>query len=154
MPMNRLRDYLDERKVKYVVIIHSPSYTAQEIAAAAHIPGKELAKSVVLKLDGKMALAVLPASQKVDLELCKKRTNAKKVELAGEEEFKYRFPECEIGAMPPFGNLYEMETYVSESLGENEHIAFNAGNHRELIKIAYRDFINLAQPKIIPMTVE
>ena len=154
MPMNRLRDYLDKSKVRYVVIIHSLSYTAQEIAAAAHIPGKEIAKSVVLKLDGKMALAVLPASQKVDLELCKKRTNAKKVELASEEEFKYHFPECEIGAMPPFGNLYEMETYVSESLGENEYIAFNAGNHRELIKVAYRDFVNLAQPKIISMAVE
>lgn len=154
MPINRLRDYLDQHNVKYVVIIHSPSYTAQEIAAAAHIPGKELAKSVVLKLDGKMVLAVLPASQKVDLELCKKRTGAKKVELASEEEFKYHFPECEIGAMPPFGNLYDMETYASESLGENEYIAFNAGNHRELIKTTYRDFVELVQPKILPIAME
>lgn len=152
MPMNRLRNYLDEHSVKYVVIIHSPTYTAQEIAASAHIPGHELAKTVILKLDGKMVLAVLPASRMIDLELCKKVTGAKTIELATEEEFKYQFPDCEIGAMPPFGNLFDMETYISDELKENEFIVFNAGNHRELIKTAYRDFERLVQPRVIKLT--
>ncbi|HHJ52948.1 MAG TPA: YbaK/EbsC family protein [Caldithrix abyssi] len=152
MPMNRLRNYLDEHGVKYVVIIHSPTYTAQEIAASAHIPGNELAKTVILKIDGKMAMAVLPASRMVDLELCQEKIGAKKVELATEEEFKYQFSDCEIGAMPPFGNLFDMETYVSDELKKNEFIVFNAGNHRELIKTSYRDFEKLVQPKVIPLS--
>ena len=152
MPMNRLRNYLDEHGVKYVVIIHSPTYTAQEIAASAHIPGNELAKTVILKIDGKMTMAVLPASRMVDLELCQEKIGAKKVELATEEEFKYQFSDCEIGAMPPFGNLFDMETYVSDELQKNEFIVFNAGNHRELIKTSYRDFEKLVQPKVIPLS--
>ncbi len=152
MPSNRLREYLDTNKVKYVVIVHSASYTAQEIAASAHISGDEMAKTVILKLDGKFAMVVLPASHKVDLDRCKSIIGAKSVELALEEEFKYRFPECEIGAMPPFGNLYEMDTFVAEQLGKNEFIAFNAGNHRELIKTKYDEFERLVQPKKISIT--
>lgn len=153
MPSNRLREYLDTNKVKYVVIVHSASYTAQEIAASAHISGDEMAKTVILKLDGKLAMVVLPASHQLDLEQCKSIIGAKKLELAPEEEFKYRFPECEIGAMPPFGNLYEMDTFVAEQLGNNEFIAFNAGNHRELIKTKYDEFERLVKPKKISLSL-
>jgi Ala-tRNA(Pro) deacylase len=146
MPVKKLKEFLDESGVRFVSIVHSMAYTAQEIAATTHIPGKEIAKTVMVKLDGKMAMAVLPASYRVDFNLLKKAAGAKKAELASEEEFKDVFPECEVGAMPPFGNLYGMEVYVAQSLAEDEEIAFNAGSHTELIKLAYKDFENLVKP--------
>jgi Ala-tRNA(Pro) deacylase len=146
MPVKKLREFLDAKQIKYVSIVHSMAYTAQEIAATSHIPGKELAKTVMIKLDGKMAMAVLPASYKVDFDLLKKASGAGKVELAGEAEFKDMFPECEVGAMPPFGNLYSMEVFVAESLAEDEAITFNAGSHTELIRLKYKDFEDLVQP--------
>ena len=149
MPTKRLREFLDEQQIKYVTIGHSPAYTAQEIAASAHVPGKELAKTVVVRIDGDMAIAVLPASYKVDFDLLKKTTGAKTVDLASEREFQDRFPECELGAMPPFGHLYGMETYVADRLAEDESIAFNAGSHTELIRMAYADFERLARPKVL-----
>jgi Ala-tRNA(Pro) deacylase len=147
MPVKKLREFLDAKGVKYVRIAHSMAYTAQEIAAASHIPGKEVAKTVMIKLDGKMAMAVLPASYKVDFDLLKGASGASKVELASEAEFKGEFPECEVGAMPPFGNLYGMEVFVAESLAEDEEIAFNAGSHTELIKLKYKDFEDLVKPR-------
>jgi len=148
MPVKRLREFLDNQNIRYVTITHSTAYTAQEIAASAHIQGKELAKTVIVKIDGKMAMAVLPASYKVDFDLLKKVTKASKVELATEQEFKDMFPGCDIGAMPPFGNLYGMEVLVAESLAEDEEIAFNAGSHAELIRLAYRDFERLVKPVV------
>jgi Ala-tRNA(Pro) deacylase len=148
MPVKKLKDFLDNQKIKYVTVTHSPTYTAQEIAASAHIPGKELAKTVMVKLDGKMAMAVLPASCKVDFDLLKKAAQADRIELASEKEFKDLFPECELGAMPPFGNLYGMEVFVADTLAEDEEIAFNAGSHTELIRLAYRDFERLVKPKV------
>ncbi|MEW5995053.1 MAG: YbaK/EbsC family protein, partial [Candidatus Zixiibacteriota bacterium] len=108
MPVKKLKDFLDSNDVKYVVISHSPAFTAQQIAASAHIPGKELAKTVMIKIDGRMAMAVLPASYRVDFSLLKTATGGASVELANEQEFKNLFPECDVGAMPPFGNLYDM----------------------------------------------
>ncbi len=151
MPARKLKEFLDEHNVKYVSITHSRAYTAQEVAAAAHIRGKEFAKTVMVKLDGKMAMAVLPATRKVDLEALKQAAGAHKAELATEQEFQYLFPECETGAMPPFGNLYGMETYVDTSLTEDEEIAFNAGSHIELVRMAYRDYERLVQPKVAPI---
>ena len=151
MPAKRLKEFLDGHGVKYVSISHSPAFTAQEIAASAHIPGKDLAKTVMVTVDGQMVMAVLPASYKVILSLLKEATGAEHVALAGEREFRDRFPDCEIGAMPPFGNLYGMETFVSESLAEDEDIAFNAGSHTELIRLAYRDFEHLVEPKVIKL---
>ena len=148
MPVVNLKEFLDREGVKYVTIRHSLAYTAQEIAASAHIPGKELAKTVVIKLDGRMAMAVLPAIHSVDLERLKQVTGAGKIELAAEAEFKDIFPGCDIGAMPPFGNLYEMDVFVEDSIAQNDEIAFNAGSHTELIKMAYKDFERLAKPKI------
>ena len=149
MPVKKLKDFLDSNNIKYVTLSHSPAYTAQQIAASAHIPGKELAKTVMVKIDGKMAMAVLPASYKVNFNLLKKTAGAKKVELASEDEFKDMFPECEVGAMPPFGNLYGMEVFVAKSLAEDEEIAFNAGSHTELIRLAYNDFEKLVKPKVV-----
>ena len=148
MPLKRLQEFLDNHGVKYVTIRHSPAYTAQEIAQSAHIHGQDLAKTVMVKIDGKMAMAVLPASQKVDLELLREAAGAKKVELAREAEFQERFPGCEPGAMPPFGNLYGMDVYVADALTADKQIAFNAGSHTELIKTAYEDFERLVQPKV------
>ena len=148
MPLASLTEYLDKHSVKYIVISHSPAYTAQGIAALSHIPGKELAKTVVVKLDGQLTMAVLPASFRVDVGLLKKATNAKHVELASETEFKGRFPECETGAMPPFGNLYGIDVIADESLAKDKEIAFNACSHRELIRLAWEDFERLAKPKV------
>ena len=147
MPAQKLKEFLDRHKIKYVTITHSLAYTAQEIAASAHIAGKELAKTVMVKIDGKMAMAVLPASCKVSFDLLKKAAGASKVELANEQEFRDMFPELEVGAMPPFGNLYGTEVFVDESLSQDEEIAFNSGSHTELIKLAYRDFERLVKPK-------
>ena len=152
MPVRMLKEFLDQKKVKYVAIKHSPAFTAQEIAASAHIAGQELAKTVMVKLDGEMAMAVLPASFLVDFDLLKGATGAKKAELASEEEFEKLFPGCELGAMPPFGNLYDMKVYVAHRLSEDEEISFNAGTHTELVKLAYADFANLVKPKLITMT--
>lgn len=148
MPIDRLKDFLDEQGVKYVTLSHSKAYTAQEIAAAAHIPGKEVAKTVIVKLDGEMAMAVLPASYQVDLHKLKKAAGAQETEIASEEEFKGRFPASEVGAMPPFGNLYDMPVYVSPPLDEDEQIAFNAGLHTELIQMSYEDFQRLVEPTV------
>ncbi len=148
MPVKKLKEFLDANRIRYVAIIHSPAYTAQQIAASAHVPGKELAKTVVVKIDARLAMVVLPASYKVDFELLKAASGANKVELASEAEFKEKFPGCELGAMPPFGNLYGMDVYVAQSLSEDEEIAFNAGSHTELIKLAYQDYERLVGPKI------
>jgi Ala-tRNA(Pro) deacylase len=149
MPEKKLKDFLSREKVKHISIYHSPTYTAQEIAALTHIPGKELAKIVIIKLDGKMAMAVLPASYRVDLHLLKEASGARNAELASEEDFQDCFPGCEVGAMPPFGNLYGMEVYAAKSLAEDETITFNAGTHFELIRMAYRDFERLVQPRVV-----
>lgn len=154
MPVKKLKDYLDSENINYVTILHSRSYTAQEIAASAHISGKDLAKTVMVSIDGKMAMAVLSAPLKVDLYLLQEVAGAKKVELAEEKVFKNMFPECEMGAMPPFGNLYGMDVFVDESLSEDEEIAFNAGSHTELMKLAYIDFERAVQPTVAQFSLQ
>jgi Ala-tRNA(Pro) deacylase len=154
MPMKRLKEFLDTNNVKYITISHSRAFTAQETATSAHIAREELAKTVIVKIDGKMAMAVLPASCNVDLELLKDVTNSSTIELANEKEFQDLFPDCEVGAMPPFGNLYQMEIFAAESLSEDEEFAFNAGTHKELIKMSYKDFERLAKSKVAKFSVE
>jgi len=153
MPSKKLKSFLDENKIKYVSIKHSSAYTAQEIAAIAHIPGKDLAKTVIIKIDGKMAMAVLPASYKVSFDNLKDTLGVKEVRLAYEQEFIDKFPDCEVGAMPPFGNIYGMDVFVAESLAEDEEIAFNACNHTELIKMNFSDFERLVKPKRIKFSI-
>ncbi len=149
MACAKLQEHLDQNRVKYVSIKHSPAFTAQEIAAAAHLPGREVVKVVVVKLDGVMALVALPATQMVRMNHLKAETGADLVELASEEEFKGRFPDCEVGAMPPLGNLYGMDTFVEQGLAEDEYIAFNAGTHTELIRMSWADFERLVRPKLL-----
>jgi Ala-tRNA(Pro) deacylase len=154
MPIKKLKDFLDKNKVKYITIRHSPAYTAQEIAAHSHIPGKELAKTVMVKIEGEMAMAILPASCHIDFGLLKKALGIEDVKLASEDEFKNMFPECDVGGMPPFGNLYGMDVYVAESLVTNEDISFNAGTHTELISLKYKDYEKLAKPKVLKYSVQ
>ncbi len=149
MPVKRLKRFLDDHGVKYVIVSHSTAYTAQEIAASAHVKGKELAKTVMIKVDGEMKMAVLPASFQVDLYMLMDAFGAEKVELATEDEFKGLFPHCEVGAMPPFGNLYDMDVHVAQELTEDREIAFNAGSHTELVKLAYEDFARLVRPRVL-----
>jgi len=148
MPVEKLKKFLDEQRVKYVSIKHSLAYTAQEIAASAHIHGKELAKTVVVKFDGKAAMAVLPANYRIDMESLRKAAGAKKLELASEQEFQDLFPGCALGAMPPFGNLYGMDVYADKGLADDEEITFNAGSHTELIRLPYKTYVELVKPKI------
>ena len=149
MPAQRLKEYLNGNNIKYLSIAHSEAYTAQETAELTHISGKELAKTVIIKKDVQMAMAVLPASHKIDWNLLKTVTGAVKIELASEKEFEDMFSDCEIGAMPPFGNLYGMEVFVEESLTKDKEIAFKAGSHIELIKLSYEDFSRLVKPKVV-----
>lgn len=152
MPLNRLKDFLDTYQIKYSGISHSVAYTAQGIAALTHISGKELAKTVVLKVDDLFLMAVVPASQRVDLSHIKQALAAKSVELATEEELRQLFPDCETGAMPPFGNLYGIRVMADESLTQDQEIVFNAGSHRELIRMAWNDYVKLAKPTILCLT--
>ncbi len=148
MPIQKLRQFLDDNLVKYIVITNSKAYTSQGIAATAHISGNDLAKTVMLKKDGELCMAVLPASKQVDLATFAKFTNSDDVSLASERDFRDRFPDCEVGAMPPFGNLYGLRVYADTSLTHDKEIAFNGGSHLELIKLAYHDFEMLAEPTI------
>ncbi|NLE36754.1 MAG: YbaK/EbsC family protein [Pirellulaceae bacterium] len=152
MPAKKLRDFLDQQQIKYTTIRHSQAFTAQEIAHSVHISGKDIAKSVIVKVDGQLAMVVLPASDQVVFAFLKDVTGASDVELATEREFKDRFPDCEVGAMPPFGNLFDMDVYVSECLSENDEIAFNAGTHTELIRMSYSDYERLVRPKIVRLS--
>ncbi len=152
MPVRKLKEFLDQEEVKYINIIHSTAYTAQEVAASAHITGRELAKVVIVELDGKMAMAVLPANRKIVLQDLREVTGSDEVKVASEEEFQRKFPDCETGAMPPFGNLYGMDVFVAEALTQNDQIAFTAGCHTEAIKMAYKDFQRLVQPRVMSFT--
>ncbi|MBZ5682762.1 MAG: YbaK/EbsC family protein [Acidobacteriia bacterium] len=149
MPTKKLREFLDDQGIKYVTISHPVAYTAQEIASVTHISRKEMAKTVIVKIDNALAMAVLPASYEVDLSLLRAAAGARTISLAKEAEFKDRFPECDIGAMPPFGNLYEMAVYVDESLAKDKDIAFNAGSHNELLQVSYADFERLVKPTVL-----
>lgn len=145
----RILAYLKENGVPFTLSHHPKAYTAQRVAATAHIPGKILAKIVVIKIDGKLALAVLPANDRIDFEEFARQLHVSKVELASEEEFRKAFPDCETGAMPPFGNLYNMDTYLASDLTNNQEIAFNACNHVDIITMKFEDFNRLVSPVIV-----
>lgn len=148
MPVKKLKSYLDQANIKYLTINHSSAFTSQDIAAMAHVSGREFAKTVMIKINGKMAMAILPASYHIDFDELRKVFGTKNVTLATEPEFKGLFQDCELGAMPPFGNLYDMEVYVAESLTKNKEIAFNAGNHTEIIRLSYADYERLVKPRV------
>ena len=152
MPSKMLKNFLDNNEIKYVSIMHSLAFTAVDIAKSAHIPSREMAKTVIIKTSGELAMAVVPANYKVNLNLLQQALESAKIELATEQEFPSRFPDCEVGAMPPFGNLYDMDVYVAESLTEDARIAFNAGSHSEIIQMDYEDFERMVKPKFIVLS--
>lgn len=147
MPATKLKEFLNSRGVKYVSIQHSPAFTAPEVAASAHVAGRDFAKTVIVKIDGVLSMIVLPANRRLVLTDLREMLECEKVKLATEEEFKAAFPDCEVGAMPPFGNLYGLPVYVAARLAEEPQIAFNACTHTELLEMAYADFAELVKPK-------
>ena len=154
MPVQQLKEFLDSRGVKYVSIQHSLAYTAQEIAASAHVSGKEMVKTLVVKIDGRMALLALPASEKADLHMLREATGAKKVELATESEFGSLFPGCEVGAMPPFGSLFGLPVYIDGALAANNRIEFLGGTHRDVIHMKFAEFVRLSNPLVLHFAVK
>ena len=154
MAVNELMNYLDSNQIKYVTVNHSQAYTAQEIAAVAHISGKEMAKSVIFRIDDSYCMVVVPANYWVDCENLKEITGAGFVELAREEDFSGFFPNCEVGAMPPFGHLYKMEVFMDERLLTDTEISFNAGSYSLLIRMALQDYVELANPVIVSLSTK
>src|SRR5512145_656593 len=149
MPARKLKEFLDSKAVKYLKIAHSPAYTAREVAQSLHIKGHKVAKTVIVFIEGKMAMAVMPANRSIDFDHFQKEIGASEIKLASEGQFKDMFPDCEVGAMPPFGNLYGMEVYVDRHLTDDEEMFFNACSHSELVRMSYQDFERLVKPKVV-----
>lgn len=146
--LRRLEEYLKRNNIHFHTVMHPEAYTSQEIAAAMHVRGKELAKTVIVKADGHYVMTVLPANRRVDLGKLKEVLQKDNIRLADEDEFEDLFPDCEPGAEPPFGNLYNVETLVDRTLTEDDHIFFNAGNHYEAVEMGYDDYKKLVKPKV------
>ncbi len=149
----KLEKYFRENGVGYRAMTHPVAYTAQEVAAAQKVPGQQIAKVVMVIADGRMAMLVMPASYRIDFPKLKRVLVAKETRLAREHEFADLFPDCDTGAMPPFGNLYNVPVYVDQSLTQDPEIVFQAGSHRETMKIAYADYARLAQPTVAEFAV-
>ncbi|MCL4465706.1 MAG: YbaK/EbsC family protein [Chloroflexi bacterium] len=147
--LTKLEAFLRDNKVPFQVQHHPVAYTAQELAASEHIPGRLVAKSVVAFVDGRMVMLVLPGPRKVDFAKAEALFAAKEVRLAREAEFAATFPDCDVGAMPPFGNMYGLPVYVDKSLAADDKIVFPAGTHTDTISMRYADFANLAQPTVV-----
>jgi Ala-tRNA(Pro) deacylase len=150
--LKKLKELLDQEKISYQVYSHPRAFTAQEIAASQHFSGKEMAKVVMLNIDGSLAMAVIPGNRAVSLRMVKSALGCKEARLATEDEFASRFPECEIGAMPPFGNLFGIPVYVDTTLEADETIFFNAGNHQQTVRMKFKDFKKLVEPNVVPLT--
>lgn len=151
MPVQRLKEFLDKNDIRYVLISHSRAFTAAATAAITHIPGREIAKTVMVKVRGQLAMAVVPGSRHLDLKALEEELDVRDIKLVSEEEFKNVFPDCELGAMPPFGTLYGLNVYVDSKLEEDPEIAFNAGSHRELMRMQFADYERLEHPRILPI---
>ena len=149
----KFKDYLDKNGVQYITIKHPIAYTAQKTAASLHVSGDMIAKTVMINVDGEMIMCVCPASYKIDLSKLKVALDASEAELVSEREFSDKFPDCEPGAMPPFGNIYGIPVYVAQSLTKDEEIIFNAGSHNEVIQMNYSDYENLVNPSVLPISV-
>jgi Ala-tRNA(Pro) deacylase len=152
--LRKLKELLDEHKLSYEVFNHALAYTAQEIAARQHCSGNEMAKVVMLKVDDSLVMGVIPASRKINLGMVVRNLNAKTARLATEDEFIADFPGCEIGAMPPFGNLFGLPVFVDPALEKDEYIYFNAGNHVQTVRMQYKDFARLVKPTIARLVEE
>ena len=145
----RTKEFLDGKGISYEILEHLPAYTAQEVAAVTHISGYDVAKVVMVKVGGEFVMAVLPAAKQLDLDALQKLMGSQQhPRLANEQEFGSLFPDCELGAEPPFGNLYDVPVVVDQQLTQEEQIAFNAGSHREIMQIGYTDYARLVQPRV------
>jgi len=153
MATRRIREYLAGCKIPFISITHCCAYTAQEIAESARVPGRYMAKVVVVWLDDQMAIVVVPATHVVDLIRLRRETGAEEARVAEEAEFRDRFIDCQIGTMPPFGNLFGIETLVDRRLSTARQFAFNAGTHRDVDVIDYADYARLARPRIVDVAV-
>jgi Ala-tRNA(Pro) deacylase len=149
----RLIDCLNEHKVHYEILHHLEAVSAQRIAQAEHVKGRHHAKVVMIKSGEQHLMMVLPADHQIDLEKVEK-VIGKSVSLDKEQEFKPLFPDCAIGAMPPFGNLYGLPTYVDEHLAEQDYIVFEAGMHTDAIKMSYRDYEKIVKPEVKDLAIK
>ena len=152
--LRKLKEVLDQANISYEVYQHALAYTAQEVVTAQHLSGKEMAKVVMLNVDGDLVMGVIAASHKINLNTVKASLGAKEARLASEDEFTSRFPECEIGAMPPFGNLFGLPVFVDPALEKDEYIYFNAGNHVQTVRLKYQDFARLVKPQTARLVEE
>jgi Ala-tRNA(Pro) deacylase len=154
MPANKMREFLDNNHIRYATVKHSPAYTAQAVAASAHVPIEEMVKTVMIEVDGKVAMAVLPATNQIEFDELKLALGTTNVNLLHENDFKDRFPDCEPGAMPPFGNLYGMPVFVADSLSQQDYVAFSAGSHHEVVIMPYADYTRLVKPRVMKFSAE
>ncbi|MBN2456516.1 MAG: YbaK/EbsC family protein [Sedimentisphaerales bacterium] len=145
----KVTEFLDKSGVKYEIMEHKPVFTAQNLAAAEHEPGKFVAKPVIVKANGKYIMCVLAASCKIDLQALKGQLGVKSAELATEDEIGRLFGDCDLGAEPPFGNLYDLTTVIDKALTSNEHIVFQTGSHEKAIRMKMTDYMKLAEPKVL-----
>jgi Ala-tRNA(Pro) deacylase len=151
--LKKLREHLDGNGVRYEILTHRPAYSAQEVAAAQHVPGREVAKVVVARSGGGYVMAVLPATRRVDVTKLGAALGDPYVRLATEDEFARLFPQCEPGAMPPFGNLFGLPVFIDQSLMADERIVFQAGTHTDTVRLRYADFARLVQPTIADLAL-
>lgn len=149
MSCEKLFQYLDQHRIRYTVTHHSPAFTAQEIAAAAHVHGNNLAKTVIAEADTEIVMFVLPAPWRIDFDSLAQQLGAADLHLAPEATFKHLFTDCEIGAMPPFGNLYGIRSFLSSAFESKEEIVFNAGSHTQLVHMDFADYLRLAAPQVL-----
>lgn len=152
--LEKLREYLDQNHVEYSHTVHPLAYTAREVASAEHLPPREIAKTVVIWTDSGYHMAVIPANKVVDFQELRTALGFTHARLATEQELGQIFTDCDLGAMPPFGNLYDMHVYVDSSLAQDEHIAFNAGTHRDVVHMRFEDYKGLVHPTIVRVARE
>ncbi len=146
--LKKLLNYLENSKVDFECLTHHEAYTSQETAQAQHVSGKIFAKVVIFKTNGHFEMAVLPATHHVVTEKLKQITGDQECSLATESDLEELFPDCQVGAMPPFGNLYNLDVVVDEALAQSDYIVFGAGSHRDTVKMKYKDYAKLVQPKV------
>lgn len=149
---SRLESFLAESGVHYERVHHRPDYQAEQAALDTHTPAREFAKTVFVEVDGRFAMAVMAADQFLSERRMRESLGAGQIRLANEEEIERLCPDSDVGAAPPFGNLYGLDVYVSPTLARDEQITFNAGSHQEAMRMAYADFARLAKPRVVAMS--
>jgi len=154
MATRRISDFLAGNRIPYAKINHTCAFTAQEVAESSHVPGRYLAKSVIVSLNGRLAIVAVPANSRVDLDKLREATCAGDVRVAEEAEFREEFDGCQVGTVPPFGNLFGVDTFVDRQLAREEHIAFNAGTHTDVFVVRFPDYVRLVQPRLIDVAIE